>query len=111
MRRKDPSSLEAIRHGVLFRLAEQYGWICWYCGIPLRSSGKWGEQRRIDKVAAHLDHVIPKCAGGSNDIENLALACPFCNMAKGGASVDEFLQWLDYLRFGVVRCPIRDGNI
>lgn len=30
----------------------------------------------------HIEHVIPRTQGGLNDIENLALACPFSNYRK-----------------------------
>ena len=31
----------------------------------------------------HVDHVIPKQHGGSDELENLALACRRCNASKG----------------------------
>lgn len=31
-----------------------------------------------------LDHVVPLCWGGTNDIENLQILCSRCNSAKGG---------------------------
>lgn len=34
-------------------------------------------------VKFHLEHVIPRSSGGASDEENLALACPACNAAKG----------------------------
>jgi len=30
----------------------------------------------------HIEHVIPQCHGGRSDLENLALACPGCNLHK-----------------------------
>ena len=30
----------------------------------------------------HIEHVIPQCQGGHSDLENLALACPGCNLHK-----------------------------
>jgi hypothetical protein len=30
----------------------------------------------------HIEHITPQAAGGSDDPENLALACPACNLAK-----------------------------
>ena len=30
----------------------------------------------------HIEHVIPKGRGGHSDLENLALACPGCNLHK-----------------------------
>jgi 5-methylcytosine-specific restriction endonuclease McrA len=31
----------------------------------------------------HIEHIIPKFHGGSDDIDNLALACIDCNLHKG----------------------------
>jgi len=31
----------------------------------------------------HLDHVIPRSAGGATEFKNLCLSCPFCNAFKG----------------------------
>jgi 5-methylcytosine-specific restriction endonuclease McrA len=28
------------------------------------------------------DHVVPKSAGGTNELDNLALTCPHCNAHK-----------------------------
>jgi len=30
----------------------------------------------------HLEHVVPRSRGGSNDLQNLAWACPSCNLHK-----------------------------
>ena len=30
----------------------------------------------------HVEHVLPRSAGGSDDAGNLALACPSCNLHK-----------------------------
>jgi len=30
----------------------------------------------------HIEHIVPRSAGGSDDTTNLALACPACNLAK-----------------------------
>jgi hypothetical protein len=32
----------------------------------------------------HIEHIIPLCRGGRSDLGNLALACPGCNLHKGG---------------------------
>ena len=34
-------------------------------------------------MAFHVEHVVPRQHKGSSDIENLALACPKCNLNKG----------------------------
>ena len=31
----------------------------------------------------HVEHIIPKTHGGSDDLDNLALACIDCNLHKG----------------------------
>ncbi len=30
----------------------------------------------------HVEHVVPRCAGGSSEFDNLAWACPSCNLHK-----------------------------
>lgn len=30
----------------------------------------------------HLEHIVPLSRGGSDDLDNLALACPSCNLHK-----------------------------
>lgn len=32
-----------------------------------------------------LDHVVPRCSGGSNALSNLRLACWSCNNRRGSA--------------------------
>jgi hypothetical protein len=41
--------------------------------------------RQIDSplAALHVEHIIPKKHGGSDDLSNLALACIDCNLHKG----------------------------
>jgi hypothetical protein len=36
----------------------------------------------LQGAAFHIEHVIPQCKGGGSDLENLALACPGCNLYK-----------------------------
>jgi hypothetical protein len=31
----------------------------------------------------HIEHVVPRSKGGESTLENLALACPGCNLHKG----------------------------
>lgn len=40
--------------------------------------------------AYHVDHVIPKSRGGPDTMDNLVLACPACNMAKGARTPEEW---------------------
>lgn len=41
-----------------------------------------GEQRYI-LVPLEIDHLLPTAKGGTDDEENLWLACPLCNAYKG----------------------------
>jgi hypothetical protein len=34
-------------------------------------------------ASLHFEHIIPKVHGGSDDLDNLALACIDCNLHKG----------------------------
>lgn len=47
---------------------------CEYCRLPKGLS---------IQPAFHVDHIIPKQHGGSDDPDNLALACHNCNLYKG----------------------------
>ncbi len=49
---------------------------CYYCNAPL--------------TKYHADHVVPLSRGGTNYAENIVLACPTCNLAKGDKDADEF---------------------
>jgi 5-methylcytosine-specific restriction endonuclease McrA len=42
-------------------------------------------------VPLEVDHVIPRCKGGSDRVSNLTLACHSCNQKKGNLSLQEFL--------------------
>lgn len=75
------------RKRLLFRLAGVHGWRCWYCGRPL-SPG----------CAPHVDHIEPKSRGGDDGFFNLALACRCCNMAKCVMSLDEFVEWISFVK-------------
>jgi transcriptional regulator with XRE-family HTH domain len=45
--------------------------VCFYCGATLHPIRDF-----------HVEHVIPRCAGGTDDMENLVASCGACNMEK-----------------------------
>jgi 5-methylcytosine-specific restriction endonuclease McrA len=47
---------------------------CEYCQLTQEDS---------PLAALHIEHIIPKIHGGTNDLDNLALACIDCNLHKG----------------------------
>ena len=73
-----------------------YGNNCAYCGLPL------------DSLTMHIDHIIPKSQGGTDEIDNLTPCCPMCNLAKGTMSADMYLDWLSYIRSDEFNSPLID---
>jgi len=51
---------------------------CTYCG------------KKLVRKTATLDHIEPKCRGGSNKRSNLTLACQPCNRKKGHKTLSKF---------------------
>ena len=49
------------------------GGLCEYCHLP----------QQFSELRFHTEHIIPRQHGGTDDAENLALACPDCNLLKG----------------------------
>ena len=56
------------------RVRERAGNRCEYCQL---------DQVDSPLAALHVEHIIPKTHGGTDDFENLALACVDCNLHKG----------------------------
>lgn len=44
-----------------------------------------------------VDHVIPKSHGGSNHVDNLAIACKACNDKKGSLLLTQFIKAFDII--------------
>lgn len=54
------------------KVAERAGHMCEYCHAP----------ESVFNFPFEVDHFIPLSKGGTNDLENLALACRACNAYK-----------------------------
>jgi hypothetical protein len=61
----DPALRELVR--------ERAGARCEYCHLP----------EEFSELRFHIEHIVPRQHGGLDDAENLALACPECNLVKG----------------------------
>jgi hypothetical protein len=55
--------------------------VCHYCGCP---------------TAATIEHVHPRHHGGHSWLDNLVLACPYCNQRKSTREVEEFVASGDW---------------
>lgn len=67
------------------KVLDRDGGFCRYCGQ--------GGLRGIHANQCAIDHIIPRCRGGRDRLENLVVACKSCNLRKGQATPDE-LGWL-----------------
>lgn len=76
-------ALVCKRVNILLKLMNRHGRICWYCGDKFTSFNE-----------IEIDHIVPKERGGTNHINNLAIACLKCNRAKLDYNLEEFLHWL-----------------
>ena len=52
---------------------ERAGHPCEYCRMPEQHSA----------LRFHIDHILPRQHSGTDAVDNLALACPECNLRKG----------------------------
>jgi 5-methylcytosine-specific restriction endonuclease McrA len=65
-------------------LFERSGGVCLYCNRTVGDD-------------YHLDHIIPLDRGGLNNIENCAISCRSCNMAKDNMLISEFCEWIELI--------------
>ncbi len=73
---KDTESYRLLR----VRLLKQQDFRCAYCLCDL--SGR----------KANLEHIVPVKAGGTNNPNNLCMACPDCNRKKGNKIVHKSIR-------------------
>lgn len=59
----------------IYKLVYRDGNKCAYCGCKVIINGH---------PAATVDHVIPKCEGGIDHIDNCVVSCEYCNNLKAG---------------------------
>lgn len=76
------SSRGAAWNRLRLSVLERDGWVCAYCGKSLEGDD------------ATADHVVPKPAGGRDELSNLVAACRTCNGRKQDR-VLERLNWVN----------------
>lgn len=68
---------KAISKRVRFAVFSRDGYCCRYCG------------ESSENIKLVVDHVIPVCQGGTNDMENLISSCEPCNQGKAGKRISQ----------------------
>ena len=91
----DAAEKPAVPNATRLGVNRRDGWRCAYCGASasdLDPQGEW--------VVLTLDHVTPRCWGGSNRPTNLLTACTLCNGIKGAM---DLVAWAGILsRRGII---------
>jgi hypothetical protein len=67
----------AISVRARFEIFKRDDFTCQYCG------------KKSPDVVLEVDHIVPLCEGGSDDIINLRTSCWECNRGKGGTPLHE----------------------
>jgi 5-methylcytosine-specific restriction endonuclease McrA len=60
--------------------------LCYYCTTPL--------VKEDGTPHFHIDHYVPVARDGRNDISNLVLSCPSCNISKGAEDGNYFIRFV-----------------
>ena len=84
----------AFRYRVIARAKGR----CEACFIPFTES------------PAHVDHILPKSQGGSDDISNFQALCESCNTSKRDRDNTDFRKILDSYKARVQGCAFCDIN-
>jgi len=76
---RDPDVRELMLDHVLLKTDMR----CAYCGHEFESISDM-----------HIDHVIPRSRGGSDNIDNLLPVCKSCNSTKATKTLEEFRHYI-----------------
>lgn len=68
------------KEDILYKLKEQNN-KCFYCKTDISKNYT-------------VDHKLPLCRGGLNEVENIVMSCIKCNARKGKKTSEEFLEYL-----------------
>lgn len=68
---------------------------CFYCDVRVRTD----KSRRFVSNRLTLDHIVPKCNGGLNQVKNIVKCCEQCNNEKDAQ---------DFLKFAISKIIEKD---
>ena len=71
-----------LRREIREAVFERDNYTCRYCGRKITELRRFHRFARRDVGLIHVDHVIPRCRGGSDEMDNLVTACQACNLTK-----------------------------
>lgn len=70
---KEINRRKNINSSTRYSILERAGFKCQCCGVkPLKNNN----------ITLHVDHIIPRSLGGSDNIDNLQILCNKCNLSK-----------------------------
>ena len=75
----------AISKRVRFEVFKRDRFTCQYCGL------------RPPDVMLEIDHIVPRCEGGSDDPSNLTTSCLPCSRGKAGIPLGDVAPAIDEL--------------
>lgn len=73
----------AVSVRIRFEVFKRDEFTCLYCG------------RKSPDVVLEVDHIVPVCEGGGDDVINLRTSCWECNRGKGGVPLAEVVTGED----------------
>lgn len=72
------------------RIMGKSGGRCWYCGVELFETKRYGPNDFPYEQEACIDHLVPKSRGGNNKETNLVPCCRSCNSSKNTLLLNEW---------------------
>jgi 5-methylcytosine-specific restriction endonuclease McrA len=76
---RDPVVARGISPQLRNEIFERNGYTCQLCGAGARDPDPFNPSR---KLRLHIDHIVPKSQGGTDDKENLRVLCSACNQGR-----------------------------
>jgi len=71
---------KGIQPSLRQEILERNGYTCQICGAGPGDPDPFNVRR---KVRLHIDHILPKSQGGTDEKHNLRVLCSTCNQSKG----------------------------